>query len=66
MEEIPPPPLTRFQPLPGMEQGIANLRALSSFVRPLPPEEIECRTQLYREAGTLTPEMLSEIMKGLG
>jgi hypothetical protein len=34
------------------------LRALGSFVKPLPPGELERRSQLYREAGCLDRDML--------
>lgn len=38
------------------DPGPDPLRVISSFIRPLPPGEIERRTMMYRQAGTLSRE----------
>jgi hypothetical protein len=43
---------------------MADLRAVGQFVRPLAPEEIECRTQLYREAGMLDRQVIARVLLG--
>lgn len=43
---------------------MADLRAVGQFVRPLAPEEIERRTQLHREAGTLTRQAIVRALFG--
>jgi hypothetical protein len=44
----------------------ADLRALSFIVAPLPPDELERRARPYREAGTVTPEMIERALRGPG
>lgn len=44
---------------------MADLRAVGSFIRPLPPEEAERQRRLYSgEAGTLTREVLMRSLLG--
>lgn len=41
-----------------------GLMYLGALFRPLPPDEAERRSMLHREAGTITPEMISRALLG--
>lgn len=78
MEEIPAPPLTRPAHLLNGAgdaselsrtldpETVADLKVLSSFIRPLPPGEAEKRRQAYAstEGGYLTREVIMRALLG--
>lgn len=47
-----------------MNGDVENLRLLESFFLPLTPEEMAERTQMGREAGTLTRDMIVRALGG--
>lgn len=46
------------------DADVENLRLLESFFLPLTPEELAERTQLGREAGVLTRDMIVRALGG--